>query len=162
MGVEQMRGVLKTEELREKLIPKFPAGCKRITPSPIYLQAFNRDNVQVITDRIEAFTEKGIKTKSKESDLDVIIKATGFSIFQSVRTLNATNQAGKSLQNSWDDEPRAYYGVTYPDFPNYFMILGPGTGLGHNSIIYIIECCVNYTADCIRKLQKMTTSPPSA
>lgn len=138
------------------------------------LPAFNKPHVHLIQDRIESFNETGIATSNgKNIDLDVIILATGFDVLQSSRAFHGIGKGGQVLAEVWGDCPRAYLGITHPGklirvsnlkstlrdmmfisgFPNSFILLGPGTGLGHSSIIFMIECQVNYIIDCMRKLQ---------
>lgn len=142
------------EFLKTTLVPKYALGCKRITPSDDYIQTFNKPHVHLIQDRIESFNETGIATSNgKNIDLDVIILATGFDVLQSSRAFHGIGKGGQVLAEVWGDCPRAYLGITHPGFPNSFILLGPGTGLGHSSIIFMIECQVNYIIDCMRKLQ---------
>jgi len=149
------RHVIKNKELCEKLIPKFSMGCKRITPSDTYLQAFNEDHVHLITDKIEEITETGIKTSDGVNhEVDAIIFAIGFDLQKSARPFTQIGVDGKDMSETWGDTPGAYLGIVHQQNPNYFMLLGPGTGLGHNSIIYMIECQANYTIDAIKKFVK--------
>eukprot|EP00095_Tigriopus_kingsejongensis_P003336 maker-scaffold512_size150869-snap-gene-0.25 protein:Tk03336 transcript:maker-scaffold512_size150869-snap-gene-0.25-mRNA-1 annotation:"4-hydroxyacetophenone monooxygenase" len=142
------------EALTEALIPKFNMGCKRITPSDDFLDSFNKPHVHLIQEHIERFTSDGIRTqKGRDIELDAIILATGYSILESTRAFKGYGKAGKCLQDYWGECPRAYLGLAYPGFPNAFVILGPGTGLGHSSIVFMIECQINYVVDCLRKLQ---------
>ena len=104
------------------------------------------------TDKIDRFDETGIITvnqdgKETKSEYDVIILATGFSIFNStVKAYKSTGRNGQCLQDQWalTEQPKAYKAVTHPNFPNLFYGHGPNSGLGHNSMIYMIECQNNY------------------
>jgi len=147
------RHVIKDKTLCEKLTPKFSMGCKRITPSDTYLQAFNEKHVHLITDRIDEITERGVRTSDGVvHEVDAIVLATGFDLQKSARPFKWIGAKGVDISELWGDAPAAYFGITVPQCPNYFMLLGPGTGLGHNSIIYMIECQANYTIDAIKKL----------
>ena len=160
------------------LFGHFQVGCKRITPSNHYIQTFNRDNVALVTDAIETFTQDGIRTQDgTEHKVDTIVYATGFSLSDHVKAFPAKvpirnrnkNNIGeengnisngipkqqpenyyKTLEDQWGDEPNAYLGITCPDFPNSFFILGPGTGLGVGSLMLNLECQFSYIAQCIR------------
>lgn len=152
---KNIKGLLKgDEELSRKLIPTYEIGCKRITPSQDYIKSFLRENVRLITSEIDSFTENGISTADKrEFSLDLIILATGFDLLANAKPFLTYNDGKKNCQEEeWKDEPRAYLGVTHPGYPNKFNLLGPGSGLGHSSIIFVIECQVNYVLDCIRSL----------
>lgn len=148
------RKVVEDPETAEKLLPTFAPGCKRITPSDDYLQSFNRENVHLITESIQEFTENGIKTSDgKEHSFDLIVYATGYSPIESFRSaFDLYNGQGVRFNDIIADYPKAYLGITFPDIPNVFALLGPQTGLGHNSIIWVIECQINNIATCIRKM----------
>lgn len=166
------QSVVHDQRVAEKLIPNFEVGCKRITPSDSYLQSFNRSNVTLVTEGIDCITERGIKTKEgAEHPVDTIIFATGFSPAESVKAFETfglksikqnteknthcngtTNTTVKSLAEEWGNTPNAYKGITCPGYPNFFLLLGPGTGLGHNSVVYMIECQVTYVVDAVRKM----------
>ena len=154
--------VVNDAELAKKLTPSYDMGCKRITPSDDYLQTFNLDNVTLVTETIEEVTENGIKTcDGKIHEVDTIVYATGFDLDKSLQPFHVVGLSGKLEEGL---EPRANFGITHPELPNLFVLLGPGTGLGHNSIIFMIECQVNYAADAIVKLldaggQSMSVKP---
>jgi len=149
------RMTVKDPKTAEKLIPSFDMGCKRITPSDTYLAAFNRENVHLVTDKIEEINETGVKTADgKQHDVDAIIYATGFDLLKTSRPWKQTGLNGKVLSEAWGDCPIAYYGITHCDQPNCFFLLGPGTGLGHNTVIFMIECQADYVVDGISKLLK--------
>lgn len=139
-------------ELARKLTPTYSLGCKRITPSDEYIKTFNKPFVHLVTDPIEQITKEGIKTKEKEYNVDTIVYATGFDVLKSSKPLEYSGWKGKSLAEDYDDTPMAYLGISHPLMPNFFSLVGPGTGLGHSSMIYMIECQVNYTLDGITKM----------
>jgi len=148
-----IRHVVKDKELAEKLTPDFSMGCKRITPSDTYLQAFNKEFVHLVTDKIECITERGVRTTDGvEHEVDTIVYATGFDLLRSANPFKTVGLNKNVLAETFSDIPNAYLSVTHYDNPNAFMLLGPGSGLGHNSIIYVIECQANYVIDAIKKL----------
>ena len=119
-----------------KLTPKFQFGSRRIVPADEYLQTFNRDNVHLITDTIDRITADGIKTvDGVEHELDVIVYATGFSIYKSMISFKIEGLGGKLLDDVFDGKPKGYNGAMMSGFPNMFFLYGPNTNLGHNSII---------------------------
>lgn len=149
------KSILNDPALADKLIPNYDMGCKRITPSDTYLQTFNKKNVHLVTDQISEICESGIRTvDGKHHDLDALIYATGFDTLKSANPFTQVGLNGKPLKEIFDDTPVAYLGIAHDNNPNCFWLLGPGTGLGHNSIIYMIECEANYTIDAIRKMLK--------
>jgi len=155
---------VKNPETAKKLTPTYDMGCKRITPSDTYLQAFNLPNVHLISDSIDRLYEKGLVTKTKDQfgnfdeksyEFDVIILATGFNLLNtSTKCFTTIGNEGNVLQEEWlkEDQPKAYKCVTAPQYPNLFIALGPNSGLGHNTVVYMIECQNNYALDCVRKL----------
>eukprot|EP01095_Lingulamoeba_sp_RSL-Kostka_P002686 TRINITY_DN13599_c0_g1_i1.p1 TRINITY_DN13599_c0_g1~~TRINITY_DN13599_c0_g1_i1.p1 ORF type:complete len:540 (-),score=134.03 TRINITY_DN13599_c0_g1_i1:178-1797(-) len=155
-----LKSVKYDKELAKKLTPNYKPGCKRILQANNFYPTFLRDNVTLETDSIVQFTENGIITKSKDTDetkeheLDCILFATGFKVMTGFPTvLSEKNQ--DLLTHYWvDQKPITYYGICAPEFPNFFILLGPNTGLGHNSVVWMIECQVNYTVKCIEELIK--------
>jgi len=149
-----IKSTVKDPDLAKKLTPTYDMGCKRITPSDTYLQAFNRDNVNLVTETIDKITKSGIQTTDgAHHEFDTIIFATGFDLDKSAKPFEQIGLKGK-MTEEYGDAPIAYLGITHPHHPNFFLLLGPGTGLGHNSIIYMIECQANYARDGIVKMIK--------
>ncbi len=110
------------------VLPKFPA--------------FTRPNVRLVEDPIVEFTEKGLLTKSgEEHQADVIILATGFNMLHCLFPIHGADR-DKSMGDIFGDEPRTYLGMVHPNLPNMFYVEGPGSGLGHSSMIYVTECQV--------------------
>lgn len=132
--------MVKNSEKREKLIPKYWMGCKRILLSNDYLPAMDQDNVDLVT---AAVTQVGsdhiIDADGNRHDVDAIIFGTGFYVADPPLAKIVTGRNGETLEAKWQGSPKAFYGITIPDFPNLFLMVGPGTGLGHNSIILMIE-----------------------
>jgi len=135
---------------REALTPHYQIGCKRILISDDYYQAFNRPNVSLVTQPIDRITEKGIVTADGTlHELDTIIYATGFRANEPLAELNIVGRGGHTLAHEWRFGAEAFYGITVAGYPNFFMLLGPNTGLGHNSIIFMIEAQVRYIRHCL-------------
>jgi cation diffusion facilitator CzcD-associated flavoprotein CzcO len=136
---------VKNRTLAEKLIPNYTIGCKRILLSNTYYETLQRPNVQLVTEGIQEIDAQGILTNDgKRHDSDVIITATGFKIADGLVPFEIIGKNGISLNESWKNGPEAYLGTTIKGFPNLFMIVGPNTGLGHNSMVYMIEAQVHY------------------
>jgi cation diffusion facilitator CzcD-associated flavoprotein CzcO len=131
--------------LRKVLWPDYPIGCKRIIIADTFYPALVRDNVSLVTDKIEGVEEAGIRTSDGTlHEFDVIVYATGFETLSFNSALDITGRGGVSLNEAWRDGPQAYLGVTVSGFPNMFMLYGPNTNLGHNSIITMLECQFDY------------------
>jgi len=149
-----IKRVVKDPALAEKLTPNYDLGCKRITPSDTYLQAFNKDFVSLITTPIEMLTAKGVRTvDGQEYDADAVIFATGFDLEASAKPYPQEGLEGE-LASNYGDAPSAYLGITHPSHPNFFILHGPGTGLGHNSVIFMIECQATYSAEAIATIME--------
>jgi cation diffusion facilitator CzcD-associated flavoprotein CzcO len=139
-------------ELRAKLTPDYTIGCKRILLSSSYYPALRRPNVDLVTDPITKITRNGLVTADGTAHpADVIIYATGFRVVDSVTGLNVTGRDGRKLGQ---EGPEAYLGITVAGFPNFFMLLGPNTALGHTSVVFMIESQVQHVLSCLRMLAR--------
>jgi cation diffusion facilitator CzcD-associated flavoprotein CzcO len=139
--------------LREILRPDYPLGAKRILISDDYYQALGRPNVSVVTDGIDHVTEHAIVTRDGTAhEVDCIILATGFQSTAFLAPMKVEGLAGHTLDTEWQGGARAYFGLTVAGFPNFFMMYGPNTNLGHNSIIFMIECQTDYIVQAIQTL----------
>jgi cation diffusion facilitator CzcD-associated flavoprotein CzcO len=127
-------------ELRAKLTPSFRIGCKRILITADYLPALTRPNVEVVTTGIQELREHSIvTTDGVEHEVDAIIFGTGFHVLDLPFANHVRGRAGISLNEHWQGSPSAYLGTTINGFPNQFFLMGPGTGLGHTSVIVMLE-----------------------
>lgn len=150
---EQISDQVLDPKLREILTPDYQLGCKRVVISDDYLPALQRDNVTIETKGIERITSTGIATKSgQHHEFDAIIFGTGFEATGFLSPLKITGRLGTDLNQEWRDGAEAYLGITVPKFPNFFMLYGPNTNLGHNSIIFMIECQVNYVLNALKEV----------
>ncbi|WP_406319819.1 NAD(P)/FAD-dependent oxidoreductase [Streptosporangium sp. NBC_01639] len=141
--------------LRAKLTPDYTIGCKRILLSNDYYPALNRDNVEVITDRAAEIRERSIvDSTGREIAVDAIVYGTGFKVVDALNDQRIVGRGGQKIQDAWRNGVEAYYGITTAGFPNLFFLLGPNTGLGHNSVVFMIESQVRYVIDCLRLLSK--------
>jgi cation diffusion facilitator CzcD-associated flavoprotein CzcO len=142
--------------LREILKPDYPVGCKRVVISDDYYPALHRDNVSVETAGIQQITETGIDTvDGVNHQYDVIIYGTGFASTDFLAPMQINGKQKTDLNKVWKDGAEAYLGITMPHFPNLFMLYGPNTNLGHNSIIFMIECQANYVISAVKNMAKL-------
>lgn len=157
--------------LHQKLLPTYRLGCKRILASEQFFEVLSRPNVQVITQPIESLGPHSIfvkKAKQEEQsppspssdddqqqtefNVDCIIYATGFYTNQFLSSVKIIGSS-QTLEEAWQTTyPKAYLGLVIPGFPNFFMLYGPNTNLGHNSIVFMIECQVNYILQAISQM----------
>jgi len=142
-------------ELRAKVTPDYTIGCKRILLSSDYYPSLARPNVDLVTDPITRITEHGLVCADGSAyDADVIIYGTGFKTVEALTELGVAGRDGVKLQDVWRGGAEAYHGVTVTGFPNLFLLLGPNTGLGHNSVIFMIESQVQHVLSCLRLLAR--------
>lgn len=161
-------------EITEKLLPDFDVGyvmssrirnncslthtfldysCRRATPGNGYLEALCSPKVEIVWGEIDSFNATGITSASGEfHELDTIICATGFNMSFSPR-FPIIGQNEVNLQKKWDVNPECYLSVTAADMPNFFMFLGPGSPLGHGSVVSSLERVTEYISRFITKLQ---------
>jgi cyclohexanone monooxygenase len=151
-----IRKGIEDPELRAKVTPHFELGCKRVLISNTYYPALAADNVDLVTDRIARVTPTGIVTADGvERPVDVLVVATGFHATDLPIARHVTGRAGRTLADVWDETGMAAYkGTTVPGFPNLFMLVGPNTGLGHSSMVFVIESQVAYLTDAVRTLRR--------
>jgi cation diffusion facilitator CzcD-associated flavoprotein CzcO len=133
-------------ELRRKLTPNYEFGCKRILSSDDYLPCFSRQNVTLETDAILEVTANGICTANAQHEFDVLICATGFEVASIINDMKIIGLNGRELLSEWRERGtmEAYKGSSVAGFPNLNFMLGPNTGLGHSSMISIMEAQANY------------------
>jgi cation diffusion facilitator CzcD-associated flavoprotein CzcO len=142
--------------LRARLLPRYRMGCKRILPSDDYYPALTQANVELVTDHIGAISERGpITDDGVERAVDAIIFATGFHVTDTPYAGMVHGNDGRSLAEAWRNGAEAYLGTTVAGFPNLFLCIGPNTGLGHNSMVFMIESQIAYVLDCLRTLQRL-------
>jgi cation diffusion facilitator CzcD-associated flavoprotein CzcO len=150
----QLRRQVPDPVLRERLTPRYPIGCKRILISNDWLPTFARPNVELVTDAIDAVTPAGVRVAGgREIALDAIVLATGFAASEFLAPMTILGRGGRSLNEAWSRGAQAWLGITVPGFPNFFMLYGPNTNLGHNSIVFMLESQVAHVMRCLRKLR---------
>ena len=142
-------------ELRQKVTPTFEIGCKRILISNDYYPALDSDNVDLVTEPIAKVTGDAIVTADGvERPIDVLVVATGFHTTDLPIAEQIRGREGRSLAETWRESGMAgYKGTTVHGFPNLFFIVGPNTGLGHSSMVFIIESQVAYIREAIRVMR---------
>lgn len=144
---------IKDEALRKKLTPNFRFGCKRALLSNEYYPALARDNVGVIDTGVEQITETGIiDRQGKSHDVDVIIWGTGFKVDEPLMGVDIAGIDGQDLNAVWKENGfETYYGISVAGFPNAFVLAGPNTGIGHTSLVVMIEAQFSFIMDAIQK-----------
>ncbi|SEG64494.1 Predicted flavoprotein CzcO associated with the cation diffusion facilitator CzcD [Nonomuraea solani] len=141
--------------LRRALTPDYLIGCKRILISSDYYPALTRPDVTLVTDGITEIRERSVvDTTGTEHEADAIVYGTGFKVVDAMSGRHLVGRDGLKIQDAWQDGVEAYYGITTSGFPNLFFLLGPNTGLGHQSVVFMIESQVRYIVECLRLLSR--------
>lgn len=135
------------------LIPQYSPGCKRILNSSAWYPALRRSDVSVHGAGLAEVQEDGILLDNgTRLPIDVLVYCTGFVVDDPLGSLHVVGRGGVSLREYWGGRPRAHLGVTVPGFPNLFLLLGPNSGLGHNSVVIMIEAQIRYICEALRYL----------
>ena len=141
------------EALRASLTPDYPMGCKRVVIVNGYIETMARPNVDLVTAPIERVSPQGVVTEDGiEHELDAIVLGTGFHANEFLAPMRITGVDGVDLNETWRDGAEAYLGITVSGFPNLYILYGPNTNLGANSIVYMLESQIRYVLDGIEAL----------
>jgi len=156
MGMGQKASAASKEQeiadpvLRLKLNPFYTLGCKRMLISDDFYATMTRPNVELVTDAIREVRPGGIVAgDGRERPCDVIVFATGFDAFNATAEMTIRGREGRTLATDWAAGPEGYLGVAVSGYPNLFLIMGPNSGLGHNSVPVVIEAQARYIARCL-------------
>ena len=140
--------------LRERLTPDYTLGCKRVLLSNDYYQALGRPNVELVTEGIAEIRPRSIVTRDgQERPVDAIVYATGFEAAEAAAPFELRGRGGRDLNAAWGRGIEAHLGCAIAGFPNLFLLLGPNTGLGHSSMVFMIESQVAYILDAIKAMR---------
>jgi cation diffusion facilitator CzcD-associated flavoprotein CzcO len=146
--------VITDPQLREKCVPGYVMGCKRVLFSNDWYPTLARPDVALVTDPIDRIVSRGVVTADGTTrPADVIIYGTGFKTLDFLVPMSVTGLGGRRLSEVWRDGAEAYLGITVSGFPNFFMLYGPNTNLGGNSIIYMLEGQIAYVRGALQALE---------
>ena len=155
LSLNHLEKQIKDPFLRAELTPHYTFGCKRVLLSDDFYPALTQPNVEVITDRIREVKAHSIVTEDDlEHPIDAIIFGTGFHVTDTQLPHFIYGRDRRTLADHWHASSRAYLGTTVVGFPNLFLLIGPNTGLGHNSMVFMIESQLNYILDCLRTMSR--------
>ena len=153
VALKHLRDQVPDPELRRKLTPDYTIGCKRVLLSNDYFPVLMQPNVELVTDRIaEVRASSVVTTGGSEREVDTIIFGTGFRVTDPPSADLVRGRDGRTLAETWQGSMKAHLGTTIAGFPNLFFLVGPNTGLGHNSIVFMIESQLNYVLDALRTM----------
>ncbi len=154
-ALANLRDAVSDPQLRERLTPTFELGCKRVLISNTYYPAVAADNVELVTDPITRVSSGAVVTADgTERPVDVLVVATGFTATDLPFAHHVRGRTGRTVAERWAETGMsAYKGTTVPEFPNLFVLVGPNTGLGHSSMVLMIEAQVGYLRDAIATMR---------
>jgi cyclohexanone monooxygenase len=143
------------EQLRRKLTPDHPMGCKRLVFSSDYLRALTQPNVEVLTSPARYLRARSLVTEDgTERDVDVVVCATGYAATDYLGQIDVIGEDEIPLRDLWRDGAHAYLGMAVPGFPNFFMLYGPNTNVGSNSVIFVLESQARYIVRALKYLRR--------
>ena len=156
IALRHLKSQVPDRQLRKKMTPRYSPGCKRLLLSNDYYSAVAATNCDLVTEPIRELRGRTLVTSDgTERDVDVVIFATGFRVLDNPMKERIVGRGDRSLAEAWRTSGlRAYLGTTVPGFPNLFLMTGPNTGIGHTSLLVMIEAQVRYVIDCLRFMQE--------
>ncbi|MEO5876941.1 MAG: NAD(P)/FAD-dependent oxidoreductase [Streptosporangiaceae bacterium] len=151
MALNHIKRQIPDPDLRAKVTPDYTIGCKRILLSNDFYPALLRPNVDLVTDDIVEVRPNAVVTADGTvHEVDAIVFGTGFKVVDALAQAHIIGRDGRKIQEAWEKGVEAHHGITVPGFPNYFMLLGPNTALGHNSVVFMIEVQINHVLSCLK------------
>lgn len=143
------------EELRRRLTPDHPFGCKRLVFATDYLQALTQPHVEVVSSPARYLRSRSLVTDDgSELDVDVVLCATGYAAADYLGQIDVVGEGGVTLRETWSDGAYAYLGMAVPRFPNFFMLYGPNTNVGSNSVIFMLEAQARYIVRALKYMRR--------
>ncbi|HEX8207105.1 MAG TPA: NAD(P)/FAD-dependent oxidoreductase [Solirubrobacteraceae bacterium] len=154
-----MRSQISDPALLEKVEPDYTIGCKRILPSNKWYPALGQPNVDVLTGGVERITPTGVVAGDGTSvDVDAIVFGTGFQVADMPIGSFVRGRGSLTLNDVWEGSPQAYLGTTVSGFPNLFLMTGPNTGLGHSSMVYMIESQIAHVLKALEAMKERSAA----
>ena len=155
LALRQLREQVPDARLRERLTPRYEIGCKRILPTDEWYPALAKPNVELIDQALaEVRPHSVVAGDGTEREVDTIVFGTGFHVTDIPIAHMVRGREGRTLAEVWGGSPEAYKGAAVAGFPNLFLLVGPNTGLGHNSIVFMIESQVDYVGDALATMRR--------
>lgn len=154
IALRKLSTEVRNPAVRQRLTPRYKLGCKRVVVSDDFYPAFNRSNVRLITEPIREITTDGILTMDGQRyDVDVIVLATGFIVTEMDGYMDIVGRGGRILREDWDaNGMEAYLGVHVSGYPNLALLMGPNSGLGHSSVLHVMESQMRYIVSWLEQL----------
>lgn len=165
LAIRHLEASVRDPELRAKLTPTYTIGCKRILISDDFLPSLEQPNVELVTAAVAGVDARAVTdSDGVRREADVIILATGFRATDPLLAPYVVGRGGRSLAEEWEGSPKAHLGTTVAGFPNLFLFLGPNTGLGHSSVLLMLEAQIEHLLGALALLhaRRATTIEPRA
>ncbi|KUI39917.1 cyclohexanone monooxygenase [Mycobacterium sp. GA-1199] len=155
IALKMLEATIPDDELRDKLTPDHPLGCKRLVFATDYLQALTQPHVEVVASPARALRARSLVTEDgTELDVDVVLCATGYAAADYLGQIDVVGEGGVTLRETWSDGAYAHLGMAVPRFPNFFMLYGPNTNVGSNSVIFMLEAQAHYIVRALKHLRR--------
>jgi cyclohexanone monooxygenase len=155
VALRVLESTIDDEELRRRLIPDHPFGCKRLVFATDFLQTLTQPHVEVVSSPARALRSRSLVTEDgAELDVDIVLCATGYAAADYLGQIEVTGESGATLQDTWRDGAHAFLGMAVPGFPNFFMLYGPNTNVGSNSVIFMLEAQAHYIVRALKYMRR--------
>lgn len=155
LAQKMLENTVADPELRKRLTPETPLGCKRLVFSSDFIPTLTRPNVEVVSSPARALRTRSLVTEDgRELDVDVVVCATGYAAADYLGQIEVTGENGTTLSECWRDGAYAYLGMAVPGFPNFFMLYGPNTNVGSNSVIFMLEAQAHYVVRALKHMRR--------
>jgi cation diffusion facilitator CzcD-associated flavoprotein CzcO len=149
-----MRKQVADPRLRSRLTPSYALGCNRLLQSNRWYPALQQPNVELVSGALsEVRAHSVLGADGVEREVDAIIFGTGFHVADPPVAARTRGRSGRTMREVWEGTPRAYLGTSVVDFPNLFLLLGPNTGLGHSSMVYMIETQIEHVLAALHAME---------
>ena len=159
LAVKMLESAVSDEDLRRKLTPDHPLGCKRLVFSSDFIPALTQPNVEVVTSPARSLRARSLVTEDgRQLDVDLVVCATGYAAADYLGEIDVIGEGGTSLRETWADGAYAYLGMAVPGFPNFFMLYGPNTNVGSNSVIFMLEAQARYVVRALKHMRRKRKS----
>ena len=155
IALRVLEATVPDDGLRRKLTPDHPFGCKRLVFATDFLQALTQPHVEVVSSPAHSLRARSLVTHDgTELDVDVVLCATGYAAADYLGQIDVTGERGVTLRETWSDGAYAYLGMAVPGFPNFFMLYGPNTNVGSNSVIFMLEAQARYIVRALTYMRR--------
>jgi cyclohexanone monooxygenase len=159
IALRMLEATVPDEQLRRKLTPEHPLGCKRLVFASDYLQTLSQPHVDVVSSPARSLRARSLVTADgTELDVDVVLCATGYAAADYLGQIDVVGENDATLSETWRDGAHAYLGMAVPGFPNFFMLYGPNTNVGSNSVIFILEAQARYIVRALKHMRRKRKS----